>query len=254
MYNQFLYFHFNASIVFSPFLMCRSVVAQNNLPPIIDREIFFGNPEISGARISPNGKFIAFRKPYKGTMNVWVKDAGESFERARILTNEAARPIPSFFWSRDSRFIMFSKDNGGDENFNVYAVAVDSQPASGAEVPIARNLTNALKVQTNIYRLPLNEPDAIYVGLNDRDPKWHDLYKVKISTGERTLLRQNTDRFVGWQFDNADKLRLARRSTTKATPRFCASTLATNQHRFIRATCLKHARPFVSKKTIAAFI
>ncbi|HLM60538.1 MAG TPA: prolyl oligopeptidase family serine peptidase, partial [Pyrinomonadaceae bacterium] len=191
------------------------IASQNNLPPIIDREIFFGNPEITGARISPNGKFIAFRKPYKGTMNIWIKSADEPFDRARILTNEAARPISSFFWSRDSRFIMFSKDNGGDENFNVFAVAVESQPASGAEVPTARNLTNALKVQTNIYRLPLNEPDAIYVGLNDRDPKWHDLYKIKISTGERTLLRQNTDRFVGWQFDNSDKLRLAKRSTAK---------------------------------------
>ena len=148
-------------------------------------------------------------------MNVWLKGADEPFDRARVLTNETARPIPSFFWSRDSRFIMFNKDNGGDENFNVYAVSIDSKPETGAEVPVARNLTNASKVQTNIYRLPLTEEDAIYVGLNDRDPKWHDLYKIKISTGERTLLRQNTDRFVGWQFDNADKLRIARRSTTK---------------------------------------
>lgn len=191
------------------------VSAQNNLPPLIDREVFFGNPEIAGARISPDGKFIAFRKPYKGTMNIWLKGADEPFDRARVLTNESARPISSFFWSRDSRFIMFSKDNGGDENFNVYAVAVDAKPAGEAEVPPARNLTNAKNVQTSIYRLPLTEPDAIYVGLNDRDPKWHDLYKIKISTGERTLLRQNTDRFVGWHFDNEDKLRLARRSTPK---------------------------------------
>jgi hypothetical protein len=193
----------------------KTAAAQNDLPPIIDREIFFGNPEITGARISPDGKFIAFRKPYKGMMNVWLKGADEPFERARILTNESARPIPNFFWSRDSKFIMFNKDNGGDENFNVYAVAVEAKSENSSEVPIARNLTNASKVQTNIYRLPFTEYDAIYVGLNDRDPKWHDLYKIKISSGELTLLRQNTDRFVGWQFDNADKLRLARRSTIK---------------------------------------
>lgn len=191
-----------------------SVSAQNNLPPIIDREIIFGNPEITGARISPDGKFIAFRKPYKGTMNIWLKLTDEPFEKARVLTNESARPIGSIFWSRDSRFIMFNKDNNGDENFNVYAIAVDAKPENGAEGPAARNLTNAKNVQTNIYRLPLNKPDEIYVGLNARDPKWHDLYKIKISTGEQTLLRQNTNRFVGWQFDNTDKLRLARRSTT----------------------------------------
>ncbi len=191
------------------------VPAQNNLPPLIDREVFFGNPEIAGARISPDGKFIAFRKPYNGTMNIWLKDAAAPFERARVLTNESARPIPNFFWSRDSRFIMFRKDNGGDENFNVYAVAVDAKPPGEGEVPPARNLTNAKNVQANIYRLPLTETDAIYVGLNDRDPKWHDLYKIKISNGERTLLRQNTNRVVGWYFDNSDKLRLATRSTPK---------------------------------------
>ena len=32
-------------------------------PPLIDRELFFGDPEIAGAQISPDGKFIAFVKP-----------------------------------------------------------------------------------------------------------------------------------------------------------------------------------------------
>jgi dipeptidyl aminopeptidase/acylaminoacyl peptidase len=53
---------------------------------------------------------------------------------------------------------------------------------------------------------------VIYVGLNDRDQAWHDLYRVSISTGERTLLRQNTERLTGWVFDNKDRLRLASRS------------------------------------------
>ena len=41
----------------------------------------------------------------------------------------------------------------------------------------------------------------IYIGLNDRDKSWHDLYKLRISTGERTLIRQNTDRIAAWIFD-----------------------------------------------------
>ena len=39
-------------------------------PPIIDRELFFGDPEIVGAQISPDGVFIAFIKPFKGTRNI----------------------------------------------------------------------------------------------------------------------------------------------------------------------------------------
>jgi dipeptidyl aminopeptidase/acylaminoacyl peptidase len=55
----------------------------------------------------------------------------------------------------------------------------------------------------------------MYVGLNDRDKAWHDLYRVRISTGEKTLMRQNTERIAGWIFDNAGNLRLAVRTTDK---------------------------------------
>lgn len=195
------------------FLLSASAPAQNGLPPLIDREILFGNPEIARATISPDGKFIAFLKPHKDTLNIWVKRADEPFANARLLTNEAKRPIRSFFWSRDGKFILFVNDQGGNENFNLYAVNPNEQPPSGAEVPVARNLTNSEKVRTIGYNVPRTEPDAVYVGMNDRDPAWHDLYKLKISTGERTLVRQNTERLTGWLFDNKDQLRLATRST-----------------------------------------
>ncbi|MDQ3255573.1 MAG: S9 family peptidase [Acidobacteriota bacterium] len=186
--------------------------AQNGLPPLIDREIFFGNPEITGAQISPDGKYIAFRKPYKDTMNIWVKRADEPFDKARLVTNDTKRPIRSYFWSRDGKYILFVNDFGGDENFNVYAVDPAVTSAAGAEVAAARNLTDAKKVRAFIYEVPRSEPDTIYVGLNDRDARWHDLYKLRVSTGERELIRQNTDRFGGYQFDNAGKLRLATRT------------------------------------------
>lgn len=189
--------------------------SKDSMPPLIDREIFFGNPEIAGAQISPDGKFISFIKPYKGTRNIWVKGLNEPFDKARVITAEAKRPIPNYFWSQDGKYILFVKDNDGDENFNVYAVNPAETPANGAEVPAARNLTDAKKARAFIYNVPETDPDAIYVGLNDGNPAWHDLYKVKISTGERTLVRKNTDRLTGWVFDNKDQLRLATRSTEK---------------------------------------
>ena len=188
-----------------------SAAAQNGLPPLIDREIFFGNPEIASAQISPDGKFISFRKPYKDTMNLWVKKADEPFEKARLVTAETRRPIRSYFWSRDSRYILFVNDFGGDENYNVYAVDPNAAPAAGSEVPATRNLTDMKKVRTLIYDVPRNEPDVIYIGLNNRDPRWHDLYKLQISTGERELIRENKERYDAYEFDNAGKLRLATR-------------------------------------------
>lgn len=181
-------------------------------PPIIDRELFFGDPEIAGAQISPDGAYIAFIKPFKGTRNIWVKRTTEPFSSAKPITADTARPIPAYFWSRDGKYVLFVQDKGGDENYNVYAVNPADSPASGQDVPAARNLTDVKGVRAVIYSVPRTEPDAIYVGINDRDPAWHDLYKVKISTGERSLLRKNTERVTAWYFDLKDHLRLATRS------------------------------------------
>ena len=68
-------------------------------PPVLDRELFFGNPEISGAQLSPDGQYVAFLKPWSDTRNIWVKKTGEPFEAARRVTAETKRPIPGFFWS-----------------------------------------------------------------------------------------------------------------------------------------------------------
>lgn len=183
--------------------------APSGLPPLIDRELFFGNPEIASATLSPDGKYIALRKPWNGTMNVWVKKTEEPFDQAKRITADAKRPIPAFFWSRDSKYILFVQDQGGDENYNVHAVDPSAAPAAGQEVPTARNLTDAKGARAFIYDLPRSSPDLIHVGLNDRDAAWHDLYEVRISTGERKLLRKNTEQIAAWYFDRAGKLQMA---------------------------------------------
>lgn len=189
--------------------------SKAQLPPVLDRELFFGNPEIAGAQLSPDGKTIAFLKPWKDTRNVWVKKVGEPYSSARLVTADPKRPIPGFFWSRDGKQLLFVQDKDGDENFNVYAVDPWAPAEAGKEVPTARNLTDAKNVRAFIYSVPRRDPDTFYVGLNDRDAAWHDLYKVKISTGERTLVRKNTERVSGWVFDTKGELRLATRTTEK---------------------------------------
>ena len=188
---------------------------SGKLPPLIDRELFFGNPEISGAQISPDGRFVSFLKPYKDTRNIWVKRTSDPYTAAKLITNDTRRPVVQYFWSRDGKYILFLQDQLGDENFNVYAVDPAASPAAGQEVPTPRNLTAAKGVRALIYSVPKNDPDIMYVGINDRDPSWHDLYKVRISTGEKTLLRQNTERIASWVFDNSGTLRLAGRTTDK---------------------------------------
>lgn len=182
------------------------------LPPLIDREIFFGNPEISGAQLSPDGKWIAFIKPWKDTRNLWVKKSEEPFTSARLMSTETKRPLAGFFWTRDSKYLVFAKDNDGDENFNVFAVDPTAPNAPNSEAPAIRDLTGLKGVQVQLYSLPKNDPDTAFIGLNDRDKAWHDLYKLKLSTGEKTLIRKNTDKIANWTFDLQGQLRLAFRT------------------------------------------
>lgn len=195
------------------FLLCSRIWAA--LPPLIDRDLFFGEVQISAVEISPDGKYVSFLKPYKGARNIWVKKADEPFSAAKPITAETKRPIPAYVWSRDAKFVLYVQDQGGDENFNVYAVDPAASLPAGADVPPARNITDIKGARAFIYDIPRNNPDILYIGLNDRDKAWPDLYKVRISTGERTLMRKNTDRIAGWEFDNEGVLRLAERTTDR---------------------------------------
>ena len=98
-----------------PLLSPMAAIAENppeysSLPPLIDRELFFSDPEISGAQLSPNGQFIAFQKPLDGVVNIWVKGIDEPMEAARPVTEDANSPIMIYFWSADGRYILYAQD------------------------------------------------------------------------------------------------------------------------------------------------
>lgn len=197
---------------------------QSQDVPIIDREIFFGDPEIAGGQISPNGEYISFLKPFKGKRNIWIKGINKHFEDARPLTADTNRPIPGYFWSRDSKHILYVQDKGGDENFHVYSVSPGASPEKGMEVPESIDLTPLDGIRAFIYRVPKSDHSTIYVGLNDRDKAWHDLYKVEISTGNRELLVTNDFEYNGLTFDLQDNILLATKSTSDGGTDFLKKT------------------------------
>jgi len=183
-----------------------------NLPPLLDRELFFGDPEITAGQISPNGEWMSFQRPYKGVMNVWVKPIDAPFDEARPLT-AGDRPVPGHFWSLDSEFVLYVQDKGGNENFHVYAVDPQAEADSESGVPPARDLTPMDGVRAQIYALPRERADMIVVGLNDRDPALHDVYHVDIASGERELVVENTFNVATWIVDQRGDVRMAVRQT-----------------------------------------
>lgn len=188
------------------------IQTKDQMPELIDREIFFGDPEISSGRLSPDGNYFTFIKPYNEIKNIWIKRIDEPFENAKPLTADEKRPIPGYFWSRDSEYVMFVQDKAGDENYHVYAVNPE-EALKGEGIPDAKALTSGDGVRARINAVPKSDPEHIYVGLNDRDAAWHDLYKINIATAEKELILENTEKISGFEFDNTDKIRLAFRST-----------------------------------------
>ncbi|ALN55584.1 peptidase S9 [Lysobacter enzymogenes] len=171
---------------------------------LIPRSALFGNPERSGAQISPDGRYLSWLAPVNGVMNVWVAPAGEP-AKARAVTDDAARGIRSYAWSYRSGTLLYLRDSGGDENFHLYSVDV-AQPGA------ARDLTPYPKTRASLVRLAHRHPDRILVGMNDRDPKWHDLYEVDLGSGQRKLALQNNDRLAGYLADGDLKVGRATRS------------------------------------------
>ena len=186
---------------------------SDDLPPLIDREVFFGDPEYAGAQLSPDGQYVSFRKPYQDVMNVWVKGIDEPFDAARPVTADTTRPVSNYSWSEDGEYILYIQDKGGNENYHVYVADPMAEPDPETGVPPARNVTDYDGARASIYFIPEATPGEIIVGLNDRDPQWHDVYRVDLETGERTLLLQNDDNLSGFSFDLDGNLRLATRTT-----------------------------------------
>ncbi len=183
-----------------------------NLPPLIDRELFFGDPKISGSELSPNGEFISFLKPYKEVRNIYVKAREQAFEQAKPITADE-RPVAGYFWSRDSRYVLYVQDKGGNENFHIYKVDPRAEPLAETGVPPAQDLTPLEGIRAYIYSLPKDNYNEIIVGLNDRDRAYHDVYTINLTTGERELIFENTENIANFTFDLEGNLRLATRQT-----------------------------------------
>lgn len=167
--------------------------------PLIERTKLFGNPSKTAGRLSPDGKWLSWVAPRDGVLNVWVAPAND-IAKARPMTAETKRPIGGYFWAPDSGSILFVTDNAGDENFKVYGVDV----ATGVQTA----LTPFDKTRAQIIGVSRSVRDRILVGLNNRDPRWHDVHSLDLKTGKLTLVFKN-EGFGSFSADEQLNLRLA---------------------------------------------
>ena len=173
--------------------------------PLIPREALFGNPERAAGRVSPDGKWLSWIAPRDGVLNIWVAPTANP-SQARPMTSEKVRPIRSYFWAPNSQQILYVNDKGGDENFLLYGVDVNS----GAE----RKLTPFEKTRVQVVGISPLVPGRILVGLNNRDAKWHDVHSLDLATGKLTPVLMNTGDYSGFLADQKLVVRGALKSRT----------------------------------------
>ncbi|MEO7724728.1 MAG: S9 family peptidase [Chthoniobacterales bacterium] len=163
------------------------------LPPLIPREVMFGNPERSHPEISPDGAQLAWLAPDKnGVVNVWVGASDGS--EARAVTNENHRPIQWYTWAGGGKYILYLQDNAGDEVNHLF-----SSDLTNGNV---RDLTPFRGVRAQNILTDLQRPRFVLVALNLRDREAFDMYRVDLETGAVTLEATNPGDVLTWAPNN----------------------------------------------------
>lgn len=164
--------------------------------PVIPRGVLFGNPEKVSPKISPDGTRMSYIAPKDGVLNVWVGPVGgDSFEP---VTDDRDRGIRSYGWAHDNRHLLYVQDKGGDENWRVYMVDLETGDTS--------DLTPFEGVQAQIIDTDKRHPDTVLIGLNKDNPQLHDVYRLTLSTGQLEKVAENPG-FIGWVADSNQVLR-----------------------------------------------
>jgi dipeptidyl aminopeptidase/acylaminoacyl peptidase len=163
---------------------------------LIPRSVLFGNPERTSPQISPDGGSLAWIAPRDGVLNLWVApvggESGVDWAAARPVTEDTDRGIRAFAWGRDGRHVLYVQDVGGDENWRLY----DVDPETLAR----RDLTPFEGIHASIIGTSKRRPDEVLVGINADNPQLHDVYRLRLSSGELVKEIENPG-YAAWLAD-----------------------------------------------------
>ena len=166
--------------------------------PLVPREVLLGNPERVAPRISPDGRQLAWMAPEEGVLNVWIRTVGSDDDRA--ITHDRERGVQGFFWAPDGRRILYVRDAGGDENWRLFDVHIESGTS--------RDLTPFDGVQAQVEHVDKKFPRSILIGMNKDNPELHDVYRLDLESGELEKIVDNPG-YIGFVTDLQQQVRAA---------------------------------------------
>ena len=167
--------------------------------PITD---FFKTPEKSSYRISPDGKYVSYLKPYKDKQNLFIQSLADGKER--MATSFDDYSIRSdYFWTYNNQ-LVFSQEIIDLDRYKMYTIDL-------ATFKI-HNILDQEKVKVSMLNRNRQRPDVITIKMNKRDPANFDIYRLNIKTGELVPYLINPGNITEWFPDADGKIRLVKSS------------------------------------------
>ena len=162
-------------------------------------EDFFRNPEKTEFIVSPGGEYISYLQPFNDRLNIYVRELGTN-EVTQVTTYKQDN-IKYYWWANDEQ-LLYIKDNKGNEEYHLYSVNRDGTGN--------RDLTPFEETRVMVHDTPADS--IIIVGLNKRDPKVFDVYRLNISSGEMEMILRNPGNVIWWMADHHNRVRLVKSS------------------------------------------
>ena len=192
-------FNFVLTIFLMSVFMNNAVAQSSNLIP---RQVLFGNPDKASVELSPDGEYISYLAPKDNVLNIFIAKRNDH-ANANPITNDKLRGIRFYGWSYSGEYILYLKDAGGDENWQLHKINISTLEDI--------NLTPDEGVRTEIYKVSRKIPDKIIIGTNKRDKSYFDLYELNIKTNETKLLFENNE-YKSFILDDEYNLRFLMKS------------------------------------------
>ncbi|WP_224372401.1 S9 family peptidase [Hyalangium versicolor] len=143
-------------------------------------EQFMATTRATGASFSPDEKKLLFSSNESGIFNAYSVPVSGG-KPTQLTQSKTESTFAVSYFPADER-ILFTRDQGGNENNHLYVRTVDGQE---------KDLTPGEKLKAQFFGWKTDDYSAFYVLTNERDPKFFDLYKYDVKTYARTLLYQN---------------------------------------------------------------
>lgn len=166
-------------------------------------EDFFRHPEKTRYQLSPNGEMFSYLGPYQRRLNLFVEKAAGGDAEPKRITSTVDRDIAWYFWKTNDT-IIFGKDEGGNEDFHLYAVNVKTGDL--------KDLTPFTGVRINLVDDLEDIEEEIIISMNKNTPELFEPYRLNIVTGELEQLAKNDNPMNpldGWMTDHDGKIRIA---------------------------------------------